>query len=136
MLSPEPTPAPWFRVLEAARKLSPGDRHVFTAAHLVKELGIEGTTDSKASQIASAWMGKFVRWGYARRVGQIAGNGARPNTQYVLTPDGRTCKQRTGKATKLANLVKAVRILQKVKGTRGETSAYTELLRACDEMEA
>lgn len=89
----------WFEVLKAARKL---DQHGnFTAIQLVVEAGIQNGERSTASQIASAWLGKFILWGYADRVEQNTEGEkkptGRPQTLYTLTKYGRTRKKPTTK---------------------------------------
>jgi hypothetical protein len=126
-------------VLEAARKLSPDDRYFFTAARLSADLKLKDTINpntgkiaSKATQIASAWLGKFVRWGYVLRAGQVSVGRGRAATKYALTDKGRSCEQIDGKLTKLANLVKAVRAFEKARGTQVEIGAYVVLLETCN----
>ena len=85
--------APWFVVLEAARKASRNGKRVFTAAELTEESELQGTIGkdgfpvSKPEQIASAWLGKFCRWGYACRNGST-GNGKRWVRTYEMTEYG------------------------------------------------
>jgi hypothetical protein len=65
----------WWSVLEAARRASRRGKEAFTASDLAHEaridatVGDDGFLKSPAESIASAWLGKFVRWGYALRAG-------------------------------------------------------------------
>lgn len=130
-----PDTPPWFRVLEAARKLSPRDSHHFTAVDLAREAGLEDTEKSRGSQIAAAWLSKFVKWGYVNFVEKINAGGIRPTNSYVVTPDGRACEVTEGCVARLARLVAAVRNFQKVHRTPKAEAALGELFKLADEME-
>lgn len=67
----------WFDILKAARKVGSEGRTV-TAEALAKHLTIDPA-------VASAWLGKFVRWGYALRAGRDTSRRGRPQTVYTLT---------------------------------------------------
>jgi hypothetical protein len=85
----------WFGVLEAARKV--GSRAEkdsvkvlpFTSFELAKEAGFKATSKSSPRDIASAWLGKFVRWGYALRINPVEESyqisRGRPTRIYMLT---------------------------------------------------
>lgn len=128
--------APWFRVLEAARALSPDDAHRFTAPQLALQAGLRDTADSQASQIASAWITKFIQWGYAVRCGKTQGEGLRPLNLYSLTEKGRTCVPREGRASKILRLLTAIRAFQKARGTSAEPAAVAALFRTADEVDS
>jgi|GEM_PF-4015726 hypothetical protein len=134
---PRPTPGapPWFRVLEAARKLSPRDSHHFTAVDLAREAGLEDTAKSRGSQIAAAWLSKLVKWGYVNFVEKIDAGGIRPTNSYVVTPAGRTCEVTEGCTARLARLVAGVRALQKVYRTPKAEAAFDALVKLADEMD-
>jgi hypothetical protein len=70
---PEMPGKPWYAVLLAARKASLDRKRPFTASDVAREAGIKGTKVSSAERIASAWLGKFHRWGYVLRTGSAKG---------------------------------------------------------------
>jgi hypothetical protein len=136
-----PETPPWFRVLKAARKLSPRDTHHFTAVQLAAEAEIESTIDpktgkviSRGSQIASAWLSKFVRWGYVDFVEKIDAGGIRPTNSYVLTKVGRKCEVTEGCPSKLTRLIEAVQVFEKARRTRNEEDAYAALIQVSIEV--
>lgn len=135
---PRSTPGapPWFQALEAARKLSPRDTHHFTAAQLAAEAGIEDTEKSRGSQIASAWLSKFMKWGYVNFVGKVDAGGIRQTNSYVVTKLGRECEVTEGCPGKLVRLITAVRVYEKSRKTSREEAAYRALLQVTGEMEA
>lgn len=60
----------WYGVLKAVRKLTGNDpERDFTAEELALGAGLKGTERSSPRHIASAWLGKMVRWGYVVRSG-------------------------------------------------------------------
>jgi len=75
----------WYDVLKAARRIATR-KGVFNSTDLAEEARIEPTAKSGAHQIASAWLGKFVRWGYVVRAGHEPGE--RSWRGYSLTPWG------------------------------------------------
>lgn len=84
----------WYDVLKAARRAAAaGNRKeaVFTAAGVAAQAKIKPTDRSSADAIASAWLCKFLRWGYVLRAGTQGGKG-RPRTLFVLTDWGRRCR--------------------------------------------
>lgn len=140
---PRSTPGtpPWFKALEAARELSPRDTNHFTAVQLAAQAGIEDTVDregkviSRGSQIASAWLSKFVRWGYVDFVEKIDAGGIRPTNSYVVTKLGRECEVTEGCPAKLIRLIAAVRAVQKVYRTPKGEAAFGALVKLADELE-
>jgi hypothetical protein len=80
----------WYSVLVAARRVA-SRKPVFNSTDLALEAKIEATERSEAHQIASAWLGKFVRWGYAVRAGHDPGE--RSWRGYSLTNWGATIKK-------------------------------------------
>jgi hypothetical protein len=62
----------WYSVLKIVRRIA-SRKEVFNSTDLAQEAGIKDTEKSEAHQIASAWLGKFVRWGYVVRAGQEPG---------------------------------------------------------------
>lgn len=126
----------WFDVLEAARKLSPDDARNFTAHDLAVAAGIRDTTSSTASQIATAWLSKFVRWKYVAVVGKVDGESGRQTSSYRLTDVGRTCEPKEGRNSRMERLLEAVRAYQKAKGGKGDAAAYAQLMKVADEVES
>lgn len=63
----------WWDVLQAVRRVSLAGERLFTAVDVAREAGIEGTERSAPGDIASAWLGKFVRWGYVIQKGTAKG---------------------------------------------------------------
>lgn len=66
---------PWFQVLEAVRRLAgPKGVKLFTSDGVAQEAGIRDGKKREARHIASAWLGKFLRWGYIAHSGRaVAG---------------------------------------------------------------
>ncbi len=70
----------WYGILKAARRIAVDG--IVTSDKLAEAIGDE-------TRIASAWLGKFYRWGYVLRVGRQNGSGrGRPRTVYQLTSWG------------------------------------------------
>jgi len=67
----------WFDILKAVRKVGSGGKEV-TAEALAKQLTLDPA-------VASAWLGKFARWGYVLRVGRDTSRRGRPQTIYSIT---------------------------------------------------
>ena len=140
---PNPTPdgPPWFRALEAARELSPRESQTFTAAQLAAQAGIEDTFNSKGevisrkSQIAAAWLSKFIKWGYVNFVGKVDAGGIRQSNAYAVTKLGRECKVTEGCPARLVRLITAVRVFEKSRGTTREGAAYKALLSVTGDLE-
>lgn len=130
-----PKSSPWFEILLVARKLSPDLRHLFTAAQLAEAARIAPGPRSAPAQIASAWMSKFVKWGYATRVGGIEGAGVRMANTYAVTDKGHAAEPREGRAAQIERLVAAVRAYQAARGTRGEAGSFKNLVDTCDAIE-
>jgi hypothetical protein len=77
----------WYDILLGARRAShKGTRHI-TARDLASEVRIPASERSGPEKLASAWLGKFVRWGYAVRSGHIQGE-KRWSRTYSLTKYG------------------------------------------------
>jgi predicted ArsR family transcriptional regulator len=74
----------WFDVLKAARKVGSEGKEI-TAEALANHLTI-------TPAVASAWLGKFARWGYVLRVGRDTSRRGRPQTVYVVTRWGMEFK--------------------------------------------
>lgn len=128
----------WFGILEVCRKLGKNGG-IFTAADLDRVCRFKGTEDTRSSQIASGWLGKFARWGYVERgepdKSRIGAAGGRPQTTYTLTDDGEKCEERPGRLTRL---IRAVRAHQGACAGQQLDRIYAslqELARVCDEVE-
>ncbi len=70
-------------------------KRAFTASALASEAGIQATIGddgfpiSTALDIASAWLGKMVRWGYVLRAGSEPSTGGKGWARlYILTSFG------------------------------------------------
>lgn len=76
----------WARVLGVAREVAEdaGDERLFTSVQL-------GAAAAIPSAVASAWLGKFFRWGYALRAGKVP-TGGRWAFQWRLTKWGMNMK--------------------------------------------
>src|SRR4029077_3667968 len=70
----------WFGILEAARNSFPDKFTTFKFQELLKFSHIK---------IASAWICKFVKWGYVERVGSEDNPGHKPIAVYAFTQVGR-----------------------------------------------
>lgn len=67
----------WYGILRAARRVA-------VDGQITSDVLAEATKTE--TRVASAWLGKFVRWGYVLRVGRKNGTGrGRPTTIYQLT---------------------------------------------------
>lgn len=137
----------WFEILQAARTLS--QKGPFGSADLARAAGLEDTLPSEmlkgkdagkigkgstAQQIASGWLGKFVKWGYVIVTGKVQTGGPRPAFVYQVTPAGMTCAVRPGLRARLLTLIAAVDRLKELKGKGGEISAYQDLLKVANEV--
>jgi len=69
----------WYDVLKSVRRIS-------SAGEITSSVVADDTDLTPA--LASAWLGKFTRWGYLVRVGVRSGHG-RPRTVYQLTSWGK-----------------------------------------------
>lgn len=142
MANPTPDGPPWFRALEAARILSPRESQTFTAAQLADEAGIEDTIDpktrkviSRKSQIAAAWLSKFIKWGYVNFMGKVDAGGIRQANSYAVTKLGRECEVTEGCPARLIRLITAVRVFEKSRSTPREGAAYKSLLQVTGDLE-
>jgi hypothetical protein len=118
----------WYRVLEVARGLSPDPRHTFTAPDLAEAAAIE-------TPIASGWLYKFAKWDYVEVTGTMKGNSIRPLNVHIVTKKGHACKLRADRESQLRQVLDAIRLFRKARGTKAETSAITALFKTADEME-
>lgn len=76
----------WFDVLMAVRRTSHDGGRDFTAFDLAVESLFDRYPDRRKA-IASAWLGKFARWGYVVRVGSVRGE-KRWARKYKITGYG------------------------------------------------
>lgn len=130
-------PTSWYSILDSARKFSPDERKPFTAPDLARVAGLQDTESSTASQIATAWLSKFVKWGYVRIIGKVTGESGRQTNAYVISENGRACEQKEGRGSQVARLLAAVRAYQKVRGQGGkpEATAFAQMVKVADEVE-
>ncbi len=77
--------APWFSILMAARKLA--EAGSLTSSALSERVKFP-------INFASAWLRKFEKWGYVRRIGTARGKG-RPALLWEMTNYGGTRKAPT-----------------------------------------
>lgn len=63
----------WWKVLLAIRQASLGGTRPFTVQDVANAVQMQGTERSTKEDMASAWVGKFVRWGYVRHEGKADG---------------------------------------------------------------
>lgn len=125
----------WFGILEAVRLVSKA-QDPFKAEDLAREVGVRSAGTATSKQIASAWLGKFCRWGYVERVSSGYGQSVPPPpTTYTLTDEGRSCTKWEKTSSRLARLAAAVRAYQAARGARGEEAAFNMLVRITDEVE-
>jgi hypothetical protein len=98
----------WYEILLSARQI--GSQEVkegkkraieaipFTSAALAEETDL-------TPPVASAWIGKFKRWGYAIDAGKEESAGGRPARLYALTKWGLIFKRKKkGKVSKPKNI--------------------------------
>lgn len=84
----------WYGVLKAIRDVvsaKGGDplEAAFTAEELAEEAGMaQSKSGASPSWIASAWLGKFVRWGYVVRGGKAPNVAGRAVQTYRITAWG------------------------------------------------
>lgn len=75
-----PKRAPWYSILLAARKLV--EKGQLTSLTLSDKVDFP-------INFASAWLRKFERWGYVRRIGKTSGSGrGRPAILWEMTKYG------------------------------------------------
>lgn len=127
----------WFEVLEVCRRIGKDQRPI-TSVDLLHAARFKGTEDTKASQIASGWLGKFARWGYLERAGTQprAGEPGPPLTIYVVSKAGWEAYERPGKLT---ILVRAIRLHQKACAGQNVENVYaslSSLVQWCDLIES
>lgn len=88
----------WFNILKAARKCAEGEDRTVTAAELAAAARIP-------PDVASAWLGKFARWGYVLRTGRDTSRRGRPQTVYTITRWGMEFRAKA-KVTKMPRRLK------------------------------
>jgi hypothetical protein len=80
---------PWFHALLASRKISSRGEEL-TSTSLAKEIGGE-------VRVASAWLCKFERWGYVKKLDQVM-TGRRWSWSWVVTRWGTRAREKRGKS--------------------------------------
>ncbi len=143
----------WFGILKEARLLS--KNKPFTAIDLNKKINFKKTEKRTADQIASAWICKLVKWGYAERVGSLPNPGHKPIAVYSVTEKGHEAENTSSSATAeedlsdLDQLRDAVRVFEGARNARQasmgkkgepkaaqeEEKAFAELLALCDKFD-
>lgn len=137
----------WFEVLNFARSISGKDG--FGSADLARAAGFKDTMPSEivkgpnagklgqgstAQQIAAGWLSKFQKWGYVFVAGKVDTGAPRPAFIYNVTPEGMACTVRPGLKARLKMLVKAVDLLEEVKGKAAEAGVWKDLLKVVAEV--
>ncbi len=125
--------ARWFEILQAARKLGDG----FTGSKLAETASIERTEKSTSTQIASAWLLKFEKWGYVARVGLEDVGAPRPAVTWKMTEKGTACRLQESLESRFNSLLSAVRKLMEAsgKGRADETAAWKKLCAVVEEVD-
>lgn len=122
----------WFGILEACRKLGKNGA-VITSERLNDEMNFRETDEATPLQIASAWLGKFAKWGYVERgesdKSKVGLRGGRPPSTYTMSKLGNTCPDRPGRLTRLLQHVEALRA---ARGTPDENQIYQDLFILAD----
>jgi len=122
----------WFNVLEGVRKICPKDDSPFTSITLANALHFKAVGKKTVQQVSATWISKFVKWGYARRIGDEANPGHKPIAVYVLTKYGWEVKRQVPKLDQLRDLI---RQYEAVKGTSKDASAWRSLISFCDQLD-
>lgn len=136
----------WFGILEVARKLDPRKDGTFTAKDLNKAIRFPDTKECTADQIASAWICKFVKWGYAEKVGTLKNPGHKPLTTYTLTNEGFKVEVKLSDIDQLRDAVRAFETARvdhqssmgkKTQRQAGENEeqAFVNLIELCNKLD-
>ena len=125
----------WFEMLKAARELAEKDPE-FVALDFVKAAKIERTEGSAASQLATAWLSKLVKWGYLEVVRKQGGAVGRPVNVFAVTKKGRECDLEEGLKTKFDRLVAAVHDYKVAQTLPTTAAARKQLFKVLDEVSA
>lgn len=111
----------WFSLLERIRKIGgPFESSSIVDAEL-------NPSD------ASAWISKFVKWGYVKRIGSAPNKGRKPKGVYELTDYGRKVSPKH--VNRLALMLEASKAALAARGTKGEALAMNRLLKLTHEIE-
>lgn len=111
----------WFSLLERIRKLETP----------FETSGVAGAGLSPKD--ASAWISKFVKWGYAKRVGSTPNDGRKPTGLYELTAYGREVSPKH--VNRLALMLEASKAAEAARGTKSEAAAMGRLFKLTREIE-
>lgn len=122
----------WFGVLEAARKIAPKEDSQFTSISLANAVRFRQVGRKTPQQVSATWISKFVKWGYARRVGDEANPGHKPLGVYVLTKYGREVERQIPKVDQLRDLI---RQFEAARGTPKEMTVWKNLIALCDKLD-
>lgn len=138
----------WFDILGAARLLSA--KGPFSSSDLAKaadlketfpsliEKGPKAGTMGKGStpaKIASGWLSKFKKWGYATVIEKVQTGAPTPTFAWKLTEAGMTAVPRDGVRIKFEKIVKAAQYLRELKGKKSEPEAWKAFLKTLDEVQ-
>jgi DNA-binding PadR family transcriptional regulator len=111
----------WFDFLGSLRAIA-SQKPNFGSEDLARQSGL-------SEKDASAWISKFVRWGYAKRIGLEENPGRKPRGVYSLTDYGLSVEPK--KMNRLSRLVDAVESYEKARGSAKEAVAFTQLIKTC-----
>jgi hypothetical protein len=111
----------WFSLLERIRKLD-GPFRTSTVAGA-----------GLSPKDASAWISKFVKWGYAKRTGSSPNGSHKPTGIYELTDYGMKVSPKH--VNRLALMLEASKALEEVRGTKSEAAAMGRLFKLAHEIE-
>lgn len=138
----------WFGILGAVRDLCPKIGSAFTAKDLNKLVKFPDTEKCTGDQIASAWICKFVKWGYAEKAGTLQNPGHKPLTTYTLTKVGREAELELSDLDQLRDAVRAYEVARNARqasmGKKGEATpksvqeedkAFLALLDLCNKLD-
>jgi len=123
----------WFRVLDFCRAIAggPGKNVSFTSQGLFSATsGTKGAPELTA-QSASAWLGKFAKWGYVERGASLKteGRAGRPMSTYTVTEAGWECKEQPGLLSLLAHIKE---LEEAPDGSEKQAELYGQLFRLAD----
>jgi hypothetical protein len=137
----------WFDILVAARGLS--EKGPFSSSDLAKAANLQETfpsviekgpkagtmgKGSTPAKIASGWLSKFKKWGYAQVIEKVQTGAPTPTFAWRLTEAGMTAVPRDGVRVKLEKLLKASNALVAAKGKKTETEAWKAFVKTLEEL--
>lgn len=129
----------WFELLQSAREIGVkaevrvtenGETKIVIERHFGAEDFASVT--SLSPKDASAWISKFVRWGYAKRVGSTENPGLKPRAVYALTDFGLNVTPKN--PNRLKRLLTAIQELRDAVGEKAQSDALKELFKVYDKV--